>query len=257
MRSLEGFVRVLRGGDLPAREGLDTRILAVRLGRERVLLARRGNGEVVAFGAFCPHEMTDLQGATIVDGNVRCLKHNYIYDPCSGENIVPAQVARPENLWKLKPGFLPTHTVVERDGWIWVSEKPNPPPASWDPSKQHRPVGATVASDPVAPEPAPPPAPPAPLEHPAKTLRVHQGAQFELRLPIVVRPGHIWKVAAPSGLLEVVQERFEAGTLDSPPRQRIRLSALSVGQGTVRCSYGRPWDEEAAEVRTYVVQVVP
>ena len=102
MRPSEGFVRVLRSQDLAAAEGLDSQVRRVRVGGNEVVLGRLASGRVVAFGGRCPHEETDLAQATFVDGNVRCPKHNYIYDPLSGENLIPRTVARPENLWKLR-----------------------------------------------------------------------------------------------------------------------------------------------------------
>lgn len=244
------FVRVLRSADLHAREGLDTEIRGVRLADEIVLLGRLADGRVVAFGNSCPHETTDLRQATFVDGKVRCPRHNYLYDPVSGENVVPTRVSRPENLWKLHPGYLPTHAVEERDGWVWVDPVANAPPATWDPAREEPPVGATEEK--ARPEQAEPEQP-VTVEMPAKHLRVRLGAEFELRLPLGTAAAHTWTVEAPRGLLAVVDQRLEAG---SSGRQRVRIAARALGQGTLRCSFGRPWDPEPEEIRTYLVDVV-
>ena len=45
---------------------------------------------------------------------------------------------------------------------------------------------------------------------------------------------------------------FEPG---DPPRHLVRVAARGEGESTLRCMYARPWDTEAAEVRTYVVRV--
>ena len=255
MNASHGFVRVLRSADLAAREGLDSQVHEVLVGDKTVLVGRLKDGQVVAFGASCPHEMTDLRSATFVDGNLRCPRHNYMYDPRSGENVIPARVARPENLWKLHPGYLPTHAVEERDGWVWVMIKPNPPPASWDPAVERPPAG-TARHAPPAPTPSdPPPLARHPtVEIPSKRLRVRLGKEFELRLPMGAAPAHTWTIDLPSGLLAVVEQRLDPA---SPPRQRVRIVARAVGEGTLRCSFGRPWDAEPDEVRTYIVEVVP
>lgn len=244
-------MRVLRSSDLAACEGLDTQVRDVRVGDEVVLVGRLKDGRVVAFGATCPHEMTDLQQATFVDSKVRCPRHNYIYDPHSGQNVIPTQVARRENLWKLHPGYLSTRAVEEHDGWVWVSSTPNPAPVDWDPALEEPPSRRapqalfTQPSEEAAPRPT--------VEVPAKRLRVRLGKVFELRLPMTDSPAHTWKVDVPAGLLAVVEQRFDPA---SPPRQRVRIEARAPGIGTIRCSYGRPWDLEPEEARTYVVEVV-
>ena len=229
---------------------------SVRVGDSDVLLCRLTDGEVVAFATRCPHQGTDLLEASFFDGRLRCPHHLYLYDPRTGENVLPARDARPENLWKLKPGYLPTYRVVERDGWIWVAERPCPAPAAYDPVAERRPVGARRATPDSLGDPPPPPAaaaPTGPVEHPPKTLRVRPGATFELRLPMPPRPGHAWRVEVSPPLLAVVQERFDPGA--DPPRHRVSLSARTEGVATVRCAFGRPWDTEPAEVRTYVVRI--
>ena len=223
----------------------------VRVGDSEMILCRLTDGEVVAFGTRCPHQGTDLMAASFFDDRLRCPHHLYLYDPRTGENVVPSRDARPDNLWKLKPGYLPTYRVEERDGWIWVAERPCPPPAAYDPSRERRPLGAHrgEAADAGGDEPAPG----GPVEHPTKTLRVRPGAGFELRLPMPRRPGHVWRVEASRGLLSVVQERFDPSA--DPPRHRVSLIARHEGVATVRCTFARPWDTTPAEVRTYVVRI--
>jgi nitrite reductase/ring-hydroxylating ferredoxin subunit/predicted secreted protein len=224
----------------------------VRVGDSEMILCRLTDGEVVAFGTRCPHQGTDLMEASFFDGNLRCPHHLYLYDPRTGENVVPSRDARPENLWKLKPAYLPTYRVAERDGWIWVAERACPPPPGYDPARERRPVGARRAEEPT-PAAAATRATAGPVEHPTKTLRVRTGAGFELRLPMPPRPGHVWRVEASRGLLSVVQERFDPST--NPPRHRVSLVARHEGVATVRCSFARPWDTTPAEVRTYVVRI--
>lgn len=245
---MDGMARVLRSDELPPGEAGDTDIRALRAGESDVLVARLGDGRVVAFAPLCPHQSTELTEATFWDGQVRCPRHNYLYDPHSGENVLPRRDCRLENLWKLAPGYLPVHRVEEREGWIWVAEQPEPPPEAYDAEAERpRAAGEVPAGRVEAP-----PVPSGPVEHPTKTLKVAMGATFELRLPTTPRPGHLWRVEVPSDLLAVVEERFET---TQPPRHRVRLATRNVGEGTVRCSYARPWDREPAEVRCYVVRV--
>lgn len=250
MGETHGFVRVLRSADLAAREGLDSQLREVHVGEETVLVGRLNDGQVVAFGAVCPHEMTDLREATFVDGKVRCPRHNYMYDPHSGENVIPTQVARRENLWKLHPGYLPTYAVQERDGWVWLRATPEPAPAGWDPALEEAPAREVQRRPPA---PAETVAHHVTVEVPTKRLRVRLGREFELRLPLGVAPAHTWRVDAPTEILTVVEQRLEP---TSPPRQRVRIAARALGQGTLRCAFGRPWDPEPEEVRTYIVEVV-
>jgi len=224
----------------------------VSVGTTEVIVVRLADGEVVAFTSRCPHQGTDLTDASFFDGRLRCPYHLYLYDPHSGENVVPAHDAKPENLWKLKPGYLPTYRVEERDGWIWVAPGPRPPPAAYDPDLERRPVSSSTAvSNEAEPDPAPVAAD-GPVEHPTKTVRVRIGATFELRLPAAPRPGHVWQVEVADGPLEVLDERFDP---TDPPRHRVTLSAPRQGVTTVRCVFGRPWEAVPAEIRTYVVHI--
>jgi nitrite reductase/ring-hydroxylating ferredoxin subunit/predicted secreted protein len=215
-----------------------------------VILGRLSSGPVVAFSARCPHQDTHLEGATFFDGRIRCPLHVYLYDPQTGENIIPARDANPANLWKLKPGYLPVYPVEERDGWIWVGAEPKPPPPAYDPARELPPTegrqAQAAASDAAAAAAA------GPVDHGSRTLRVAPGATFELRLPTTPRPGFIWRVDTGGPLLNVVEERFVPG---DPPRHLVRIAARGEGEATLRCIYARPWDTEPAEVRTYVVRV--
>jgi nitrite reductase/ring-hydroxylating ferredoxin subunit/predicted secreted protein len=252
------LVRALPSEECPLGTPQEPELRKVRVGDSEMILCRLSDGQVVAFGTRCPHQGTDLMEASFFDDRLRCPHHLYLYDPRTGENVIPSHDARPENLWKLKPGYLPTYRVEERDGWIWVAERASPPPPGYDPAREQRPVGARPAE--AAPGVAAGAGRPAgetgaagPVEHPTKTLRVRVGAGFELRLPMPPRPGHVWRVEASRGLLSVVQERYDP-TAD-PPRHRVNLVARHEGVATVRCAFGRPWDATPAEVRTYVVRI--
>lgn len=241
------LVRVLASGELPESTAGDARIRRIDVAGTDVLLGRLAGGRVVAFAATCPHQRTDLGGATFFDGLVRCPLHLYLYEPGTGENVVPARDADPANLWKLAPGYLPVYPVEERDGWIWVGSRPKPPPRSYDPAVERRPPAGGRES-----RPAPAPTAASPVEHPTKVLRVAPGATFELRLATTPRPGFVWRVDTGGPLLAVVEERFDPV---GRPRHLIRLAARGEGRTTVRCEYARPWEKDALEVRTYDVEV--
>jgi nitrite reductase/ring-hydroxylating ferredoxin subunit/predicted secreted protein len=245
------LVRVLASADLIEETPGEPRLRMVTIDGTDVLLGRLTGGQVIAFASNCPHQQTHLEGATFFDGKVRCPLHVYLYDPQTGENVVPARDANPANLWKLKPGYLPVYPVEERDGWIWVGSAPKPPPASYDPARERPPAPGThrpAAAEPVSTATAGA----TPTEHPAKVIRVAPGATFALRLPTTPRPGFIWRVETGSPLLTVVEERFEPG---DPPSHLVRLAARGAGATTVRCLYARPWDTTPVETRTYEVRV--
>src|SRR5205823_5326745 len=152
----------------------------------------------------------------------------YIYDPATGNNVQPTTRFGPESLWKLKPGFLPVYPVEERDGWIWVSSKPLPPPPDWDPALEEPPPGAQaeeVTDD-------------ATLEdittEVVETVQVRLGANFELQLPTNPLPGHTWDVAVAGDLLEVMEEGLASA---DPPRWRVEIAARAEGEDEVRCEF--------------------
>ena len=231
-------------------------IVPARLGPWPVLLGRLSDGQAVAFGSRCPHQDTPLAEAGIWDDKVRCRQHQYLYDPHTGENVIPARTAPRQNLWKLRPGYLPTYGVEERDGWVWVFDQPNPPPAAYDPADEEPPLWA-----------APPPATAAPADEedegagPAelvKTVRVRVGSTFALRLPINPLPGCVWETEVAGDRLEVVDEGLGAarpGSLD-PPRWQVRLAAREEGEAEVLCLFRAPWDVEPSEIRRYRVLIV-
>ena len=232
-------------------------IVHARLGDREVLVARLSDGEAVAFSAHCPHQDTPLAEGTIWDDQVRCRQHQYLYDPRTGENLFPARTSRPQNLWKLKPRYLPTYAVEERDGWVWVADRPNPPPAAYDPSLEQPPLWAGPPAEAAEADDQEEGAPKAPVAR-TKTVRVAVGAHFELRLPTNPLPGYEWTTEVGSGLVEVV----EAGLTDivsgsEPPRWRVKLAARQAGEDEVRCSFRAPWDLEPSEIRRYVVVIVP
>ncbi len=235
-----GWHRTVRSADLLAGE-----IFAATAGRQVVLVSRLNSGEAVAFSSVCPHQGTDLEGASVWEEKIRCPRHQYMYDARTGENIFPAQRFGPERLWKTKPGYLPTYTVRERGGWIWVHEQVRPPPPSYDPALEVRPEGAEEEAPVVEDDGGP--------VETVKVVKVKVGATFELRLPINPLPGNVWHIEVVGDLLEIVDEGL---LTEDSPRWKVRIKAHDSGEDAVECRFRAPWDTEPSELRRYVVQVV-
>lgn len=224
----------------------------VRVGGAGAIVARLPGGAAVAFSTVCPHEGTDLAGGAVLDDpvfgtTVRCPQHKYLYDPRTGANVLPTRTW-PDRLWKLRPGYLPTFPVDEREGWVWVDDAPNPPPPGWDPSTEEPPAegvdgaGAEAEADGAQA-----------YTGADQNLVVPVGAEVTLRLAISPAAGHIWAVTVEGGRLQVVGQAFEGG---DPPVCAVRLAGRQVGDDVVRCEYRRPWDTAAATVRTFPATVV-
>jgi len=240
--------RALRSEELPAGEGILTQIRRVRTDDGHVMVARLRDGRVVAFAPSCPHQATDLDDATIWDGNLRCPRHSYVYDARSGENVLPTRDTPAENMWKLRPRYLPCYQVTERDGWIWVADVADPPPASWDPAletapERHRAPMAAAAAPVVST---------AVTEQSVKFLTVASGSTFELRLPTTPRDGFAWRFDVVGQQLSVTSEQFEPGDM---PCHRIEVAATGTGASTLTCTYAATAAESRAEVRIYIVRV--
>lgn len=254
-------------------------IRRVAIGGSEVLVTRLVTGEVVAFVTNCPHQGTPLEGGSIFEGKLRCPRHQYLYDLRTGQNIFPSSDASPESLWKLKPGFLPVHAVEEREGWVWVRERPEPPPPGYDPRLEVPPGGVRavpVRTPPDAAAPAlevpssleellaqlgaasesqtPGPAGDGPPQPPPETVEVIAGEEFELVLPTRFSPACIWKLDCTSGEVSLLAQTFEEG---SEPRYRLRLVAPSPGEAVVCCIYARPWDRMPKDARAYRILARP
>lgn len=137
-----GYRAVLRSDELPAPDATEGRtdppdatafaralMVEVALADRTVLVTRLASGEVAAFARFCPHLGTPLQRATLCGRQLRCAQHHYVYDVHTGRNIWPSDHVDPQQVARMRPGHLPTHPVVEHNGWVWVSETPRRPPA--------------------------------------------------------------------------------------------------------------------------------
>ncbi|HUR18824.1 MAG TPA: Rieske 2Fe-2S domain-containing protein [Acidimicrobiales bacterium] len=242
--------RVMRSEKLlPAAPG-EPHLRGAKVGRAEVLMVRLESGLVAAFAAHCPHQGTPLDGATLFDDSLRCPRHVFLYDLKTGENLVPARVNKPETLCKLKPGYLPIHRAEERDGWIWVSEAPEPPPAAYDPLLEK---GPPPAEEPAAPATARPADVP-PAGTGSGVVYATAGEELEIVLPTTVKPGHFWTIVVSEGAATVLSQVFAP---DDPPRNVVRLLPRVPGDVTVSCAYGTPWGPAPAETQTVEVRIAP
>lgn len=215
-----------------------------------VLLTRLTSGEVIAFAGHCPHQGTSMRRATIFGGLVRCEQHKFVYDPQTGRNVMPTRDASPRALERLKPGYLPVYPVEERDGWVWVGTRANPPPRGDEPLPEVPASGARPvpgASDPGAPEER--------IEHPPEDVDVAAGQELELDLPTRYRPNHLWRVEVDADAVEVLGQRMDEE--DDGLHYRVSVVARIPGTVTVHCVYGKPWGSAVRETRTFVLHVAP
>lgn len=257
---------VLRSDELPIGEGgsgggsrlrdealADTvstpTIRAVRVGGAEILLTRLATGEPVAFEAYCPHQKVSLKTASVFDGYLRCPQHYYLYDPRSGRNVLPARESSPAALSRLKPGCLTTYPVEERDGWIRVSERPNPAP------REPGACSGTGTRQAAAAAPAVPAAAAQAqeaVEPPRQTVTVVVDTEFALTLPTKVAPGHLWRLHVSGAEVAVLDQVFQSG---GDRAYQVRLAACEAGEATVRCVYAQPWSDQGREVRTFTVKI--
>lgn len=254
--------RVLRGDELPVagadpdspahlREQATAGTVAVPQIREvevdgqTILLTRLASGEVIAFEPYCPHQGTPLRKATIFAGNVRCEQHKFVYDPRTGRNILPTRDASPQALHRLKPGYLTTFPVAERDGWIWVSPHPNPPPDESEPLPADA-VPAEIAG----PVHAPPEALP---DRPPQTVEVAAGESFELILTTRIVPNHLWSVEVDGDAVQVAGQRFDEH--HGEPCYVLNAVACAPGTATLHCTYAKPWGSDPRDAYTFHVRV--
>lgn len=241
--------RVARSEDLPRPLPGEPAILKVQAGLRDLLLVRLPDGRPVAFAAHCPHQATPLHNATQLECFLRCPQHGYVYDLRSGQNVYPTMSAREEVMWRLKPGYLPTFAVEERQGWLWVAEVPDPPPAEppeggGEPAAEFRRIMQRLAR-------AAPRRPEGPVEHPPESLTLPLGGEVEVVIPTNPLPGHMWRVEIDGAAAAFLGESFD------PARARsfVRLHGAAPGNATVRCTYVKPWvPDRPKEVRTYLVR---
>ena len=115
-------------------------------GRAWVVVRLRPGGEVTAFSPQCPHRLTGLTTATVVEGRLECPGHGWRFAadgrcaevPDLGPHAAPPPRADLGTPW----------AVEERDGWVWIAP---------DRTAQQRPprAGAATAAEPVPALPEP------------------------------------------------------------------------------------------------------
>lgn len=107
---MSGWTRLCPAEAVPA----DT-AYGVRVGEDRLCLARAGDGEVVALRDRCPHRDIALSGGLVRDGLLTCPGHFWRFDLADGARRTD------------DPTYAATRypARVDEDGWVWV-ELPEP-----------------------------------------------------------------------------------------------------------------------------------
>ncbi len=113
------FVNVLSSHELSPGE-----LREVVVGSCRLVVGRLPSGEVVAFGAACPHEAAPLAQGTFRGGAIDCPRHHYMFDPRTGQNLFPLPIYPAWKRAQVGDLTLPTFPVTERNGQIAVAVGP-------------------------------------------------------------------------------------------------------------------------------------
>src|SRR5438477_4148344 len=99
---------------IPVDDLADGRMVAGHVGKEGVLLARRGN-EYFAIGAVCSHYSGPLAEGIMVEDTVRCPWHHACFSLRTGEPL-RAPALNPVPCWR----------VEQQNGTVYVREKTEP-----------------------------------------------------------------------------------------------------------------------------------
>ena len=78
-----GFQRVAKIEDLWSGE-----MISLEVNGERVLLVNVDN-RIYAYADICPHQMSRLSEGTLADKILRCARHHWEFDVCSGFGVNP------------------------------------------------------------------------------------------------------------------------------------------------------------------------
>lgn len=217
-------------------------IRKVNVAGHDLLLTRLNSGRAVAFATHCPHQGTPLDRAVLIGDQLRCAQHNYVYDPETGHNVRPSLQARSEALFRLKPGYLPTFAVREKEGWVWISDIPNPPPSGPPP----RPMPPPSRYLPVPSE-----AETSPVQNVLEPKEIQSGEIFELDLATKPQPGHLWRLESTSGIVALAAQVFD----ETLGVYRIRLVAQKAGTEKIKLVFGKPWGGQSSNAVTLEIRV--
>jgi toluene monooxygenase system ferredoxin subunit len=78
-----GFQRVAKTEDLWSGE-----MIGLEVNGERVLLVNVDD-HIYAYADSCPHQMSRLSEGTLTDKILRCARHHWEFDVCSGSGVNP------------------------------------------------------------------------------------------------------------------------------------------------------------------------
>ena len=73
---------------MPGRQVRADRLTSVEVGLQRVILTRVGS-ELCAFNALCPHQLGNLAGGFVHNGEIECPVHGWRFDIRTGRSVYP------------------------------------------------------------------------------------------------------------------------------------------------------------------------
>jgi len=91
-----------------------------------VVLFRNAEGVVGCLEDRCPHRGVPLSAGRVIDGRLQCSYHGWEFDCTGACTRVPALVGAPGSAAR----SVPSHPVVEQQGFVWVYGTPGPMPDS-------------------------------------------------------------------------------------------------------------------------------
>lgn len=91
-----------------------------------LVLFRDGMGKAAALLDRCAHRNVPLSLGRAAEGRLECRYHGWQYDAAGACLKVPGLCGTPP----ARPGLVPSHPVLEQDGYVWIWADPGSPPDS-------------------------------------------------------------------------------------------------------------------------------
>ena len=81
---------------------------------EPIVLFRKADGAVVALHDRCCHRLLPLSVGKVIEDNIRCAYHGFVYD-CSGRCVHVPGMAHVPAVAKVR-----SYPIIERHGYVWI-----------------------------------------------------------------------------------------------------------------------------------------